>query len=423
MSDLSPYLGSLKGKRILGINPPVHDFAFFDLWAKPLGLLYILGMLRNSGNDVGLLDCIQEAGTYDRRYGRKNPYRTEIAKPSPYADIPRRYWHFGLNSDEFIFKMKEKVRPDLILITSAMTYWYPGTFWCIRMIKRLLPDVPIILGGIYPVLCPEHSPLSGADLVQTVPMPLPASRPAVDLYGKIAYGVSLTSTGCPRRCSYCASSILWPEFCTRRPEDILCEIADQVCLGALDIAFYDDALLFGKETRFLPLCGEIGERFPGIRFHTPNGLHVKEIDHICARALFQAGFQTIRLSLEGDDPVNRKAGNMKTTAAEYSEAVFNLVEAGFPLEKIETYILAGLPGQTAGEVAENINFVRCLGARPKLALYSPIPGTRLFREVASRHPQVALEPLLQNNTVYAPYISGEMTGDELQQLKDLARQH
>lgn len=421
MGDLSPYLGSLKGKRILGINPPVHDFAFFDLWAKPLGLLFILGMLRDRGNEVDLIDCIHEAATFDRNYGRRNPSRFQIAKPSPYANIPRRYWHFGLDENELQSRLKGKAEPDLVLVTSAMTYWYPGVFWCIRAIRRYLPAVPIILGGIYPVLCPGHSLLSGADAVQTAPMALPDTIPAMDLYGKVEYGVSLTSTGCPRNCSYCASSVIWRGFRERRLEDVIREITVQVALGARDMAFYDDALLDGKERRFLPLCREIRERFPGVRFHTPNGLHVREIDSNCARELFRAGFRTIRLSLEGADPVNRKAGKMKTTTGEYARAVCCLLEAGFPPERIETYILAGLPGQTPGDVADNISFVRSLGARPKLALYSPIPGTPLFREAGSRHPEIELEPLLQNNTVYSSFISGEMTSDELQQLKDLAR--
>jgi hypothetical protein len=33
-------------KKILLVNPPVYDFAAYDLWAKPLGLLYLSSLLK-----------------------------------------------------------------------------------------------------------------------------------------------------------------------------------------------------------------------------------------------------------------------------------------------------------------------------------------------------------------------------------------
>lgn len=147
MSDLSGYLGSLKGCRILGINPPVRDFAFFDLWAKPLGLLYLLGALREQQNHVSLIDCISDSSSADRRYGRKTPERVEIPKPDAYRGIPRRYWHFGLTREELASRIISQPRPDLVLVTSSMTYWYKGVFWCIEQLRKILPGVPVILGG------------------------------------------------------------------------------------------------------------------------------------------------------------------------------------------------------------------------------------------------------------------------------------
>ena len=421
MSDLSGFLFSLKDKKILGINPPVHDFAFFDLWAKPLGLLYILGRLRDIGNEVFLVDCIHEARSDSKTFGRWTTRKREIPKPEAYRNIPRRYWGVGLDREEILSRLRTLSPPDLVLVSSSMTYWYPGVFWCIEVIREALPSVPIYLGGAYPVLCPEHAALSGADLLQTNPMPLPPSRPAMDLYGRLSYGVALTSTGCPRRCSYCASRMLWPEFRMRDIPMVLEEIEMQVSLGAEDIAFYDDALLADRERRFLPLCAALKERFPKVRFHTPNGLHVSAIDEACAGALFDTGFSTIRLSLEGTDPVSAKAGEGKTSPREYSQAVENLRKSGFSSDQIETYVLAGLPGQTITDVAETICFVQSLGGRAKIAQYSPIPGTKLFTELLNRHPELAREPLLQNNTIFAPFISGEMTPEDLQSLKDLTR--
>jgi hypothetical protein len=54
-------------------------------------------------------------------------------------------------------------RPDIILITTMMTYWYPGAFDAIATLKKVFPGVPIVLGGLYATLCPEHADHSGAD--------------------------------------------------------------------------------------------------------------------------------------------------------------------------------------------------------------------------------------------------------------------
>ncbi len=40
-------------------------------------------------------------------------------------------------------------RPDLILITSSMTYWYTGLSETIQFLRQNLPGVPIYLGGTY----------------------------------------------------------------------------------------------------------------------------------------------------------------------------------------------------------------------------------------------------------------------------------
>ncbi len=61
-------------------------------------------------------------------------------------------------------------RPDAVLVTSLMTYWYPGVTAAIRLVREYFPGVPVILGGIYASLCPDHARShSGADLVLTGP--------------------------------------------------------------------------------------------------------------------------------------------------------------------------------------------------------------------------------------------------------------
>lgn len=411
----------LRGARVLGVNPPVRDFAFMDLWSKPLGLLYLLQSLR-AENSVALLDCVWEARAGLKTYGRQKTAKHEIEKPAPYAAVRRRYFHFGPAREEIAEKLSRMEAPDVILVTSVMTYWYLGVKWIIELLREIFPQSAIVLGGVYASLCPEHAARLGADYVVRGRAEPAAPYPAMDLYGAIEYGVSMTSFGCPFSCAYCASGILWPRYRRRSLSETLAEIEYQTALGAHDIAFYDDALLLGKEEFFYPLCRELRARYGGgLRLHTPNGLHVRQIDERCAQTLAESDFKTIRLSLESIDPEIARESSDKVARGEYAAAVKNLRAAGYAPEDCETYILVGLPGQDIRSVKDTINFVWDNGGVPKLAEFSPIPGTPLFEAAARKLPALRSEPLLQNNSVYCSYFSHDITPAKLQELKDMTK--
>lgn len=422
MADLSAFFREIRGAKILAVNPPVHDFTFFDLWAKPLGLLFLLGFLRDRGNEVSLIDCLFEGRVKKASFGREIFQKKEIQKPLPFAQIPRRYHRFGLGEEALAERLKSEPPPDYILVTSGMTYWYGGVFEAIKVLRREFPAVPVILGGVYARLCPEHAKFSGADMVQTAPLTLDFHLPTMDLYRGLRYGVLVTSFGCPFRCEYCASRFLEPIYRRREDAVILEDAAGQFRSPLVqDLAFYDDALLVGKEDHFFPLVEELNRLRPGIRLHSPNGLHVREIDSKCALALKKGGFETLRLSFEGSDPAMEEKSSHKTNQEEYKGALAYLREAGFADHQLETYILAGTPGQTIQSVENSIRFVLEQGGNPRLAEFSPVPGTPSFEEAAAELPSLRREPLLSNKTVYSSYLTGNIPPKQLQGLKDMAK--
>ncbi len=418
---------------ILLVNPWVHDFSAYDLWMKPLGLLYIGAILRASGYEVRLLDLLEFSSLPPhlkralkspkrRDFGRGHFYREEIDKPAALKDIPLKFRRYGM--PPAIAREAVGAAPAVILVTSAMTYWYTGVRETIRFLRQNFPGVPVFLGGIYATLCPDHAASNaGADRVLAgswdaakmeilsdyvgKPRNNPGSSfaewpyPAFDLYPRRDYVCLLTRRGCPFSCIYCASSRLAKGTETRPSPRIVEEIIfwRKKC-GVNDFAIYDDALLIRPGEHFIPLFNEAAERTPGCNFHTPNALHVREIDEEVARVLFRSGFKTIRLGLEtADESLQRETGG-KTTNEDFRRAVANLRKAGYSAGEIGTYLLAGLPGQTAGEVLDSAAFVRDAGARPILAEYSPIPGTPLFERAQKVSPfDLAGEPLYHNNSI------------------------
>ena len=326
------------------------------------------------------------------------------------------------------FSMIEE-KPDIVAITSGMTYWYPGVLKLIEITKNLFKRVPIILGGIYATLCSEHAEKhSGVDIVfngtgesdvlklvsdltglEPMLSELRNSQsgirhenyPAFDLYSQLDYVCISTSTGCPLRCSYCASPFLTKGFFRRDPFEVVDEI--EYWTGKCrvnDIAFYDDALLIEPSRHIIPILKEIIKRSIHCYFHTPNGLHIKEISQEVADSLYRSGFKTIRLGFETSVEQTQVETGGKVDNQEFLRAIKQLKRAGYSSEEIGVYIMVGLPGQRVGEVEESIAFVKEAGARPMLVEYSPIPHTPLF-EKAKKMSKFDLEnePLFHNNSI------------------------
>lgn len=410
-------------KRILLINPPIHDFSAFDLWMKPLGLLYVGAMLEAQGCQVTLVDAmdrhhpsVQQRTKQKRLFGCGEFYSQVIEKPAILAHVPRRFKRFGLPQEVLREELRRQTRPDLIAVTSGMTYWYPGVMEAIALAKEVFPGVPVVLGGIYATLCPEHARKhSGADVVLTGPveqhlfemLSMPATRtwqelrPAYHLYSSLDSVSILTSRGCPFRCSYCASRLLTFGFTQREPAQVADEIESYVhTRGIQDIAFYDDALLIRAEEHLLEILRILQCRGVRVRFHTPNGLHIRMITKEVARALYTANFHTLRLSFETASESRQHDSDDKVCNADLQTAMENLLAAGFLRSQLEVYVMFGLPGQDVQEVARTVAFVHGRGGRIKLAQYSPIPGTPKFERAAETLPEIRTEPLLHNKTAF-----------------------
>lgn len=425
---------------------------------KPLGLLYIAGILRQNGISVDLIDCLDPYHPGLQSHGLKIPKRLSsgrghfpkerIPKPDKLGMVKRHYHRFGIPPALFQEELRKIDRPDLILVTSMMTYWYPGLIETITIIRRTFPGVAIILGGVYASLCTEHArAFSGADEViagpaedrlddilrkylDLEPAYLPESGdldslpyPAFDLLRHIDQVPLLMSRGCPFRCTYCASGVLNPGgFRCRDPLQVVDEIDYWYSRFAVrHFSFYDDALLVNSERLLVPALKEILRRGLDCSFHCPNGLHLREMTPELAVLMRRAGFQTLRFGFETTDVERQIATGGKANDLHLKTALRCLKEAGYPLEEIGIYLLSGLPGQSAAEIRQNIEFVKSLGARPILTEFSPLPGTAQWTEALASTPlDIADEPLYHNKTLL-PCREAGLTEEVYQDLKQATR--
>jgi hypothetical protein len=86
-------------------------------------------------------------------------------------------------------------------------------------------------------------------------------------------------------------------------------------------AFYDDALLIGFENHLGIVLETLLRKNRPLRFHTPNALHVREINLERARLLYRAGFKTLRLGLETTNWERQKAWGGKMDQEDFHRAV------------------------------------------------------------------------------------------------------
>ena len=439
-------------KDVLCINPWIYDFTAYDFWLKPLGLLYITALLQEYTDlRVSYIDCLDrqhpqlEMRLPTRNDGRGPFFKEEVQKPHILKDIPRKYSRYGIPVSVFLQELDKVFPPDLVLLTCMMTYWYPGVQAVVELIRKKFGSIPVILGGVYPTLMPIHAECeSGADMIYegpgerrlfsvvnevlgdgTCPEERFASldempRPAFGLLRDKSSLPVLTSRGCPHRCSFCASSLLFEGIEQRAPSSVVQEIENHVSDHSVKhIAFYDDALLMNKKNHIVPLLKKWIEKKIPLSFHTPNGLFVREIDVELALLFKRSGFESIFLSQESFDEELIESSCPKLSSTDLKKALDCLERAGYRREDINVYLMVGLPDQDTYSVMEGIVLVQKLGARPRLAQFSPIPGTGDWTRIVSKgFLNENSDPLLHNKTVF-PYILGRISLGEFESLKEL----
>ncbi len=428
--------------KVLLVNPPIYDFAAYDLWAKPLGLLYLSSILKQQHIDIQFFDYMDRnypniQKQESNKYGCGHYIEHEIKKPKIISNIKRKYHRFGIPSDIARNFFRNIEKPDIIIINSIMTYWYLGITEVSKLLKELFPDVPIILGGIYATLCYEH-----AKTIKTIDDVVAGSfenfnpvfkkyninielnsnfeifpLPDYSFYINKEYIALKTSIGCPFRCNYCAQYILNNNtYIIKNPITIKDEIYKLTENKIQNVVFYDDALIFNSDKLIKILLKEIQKDNKKFYFHTPNGLHARFLDQELADLMFSAKFIQPRFSLETSNSQEQKNSNNKVSNREYERTIKYLNNAGYKKGEYITYLLIGMPGQNIENIKESIKYVHNLGSRISLSEYSPIPYTKDWQTLPQELKQ---DPLTQNNTYF---ITLNKDYDNLMKLKEFAKE-
>jgi hypothetical protein len=420
--------------KILLVNPPIYDFAAYDFWLKPYGLLTVAGYLRGKA-DFKLFDYLDRLHSFvaklknlaSDRWGRGRFYHEIVPNPPCLEAIPRYFRRFGLPRSVFADFIARESPFDFALVQTTMTYWYLGVQEVVQDIRRVSPQTKIILGGNYVTLCDNHAKRLGADLLvpgtdleplwKYLEIEPDLAQPAFwEAYDKLNVGVLKLSDGCPFNCTYCSVPQVYGRFKPRPLQRSLAELELLANCGVQNIAFYDDALLFESEKVLLPFLNELMRMGIKINLHSPNALNARFITQDLARLMVRAGFKTFYLGFESCSVEWQKRTGSKVFSQELQQAVEFLLAAGAEASNVTAYQMLAHPHGDTAELGASMRFVHSLGIRGMLADFSPIPGTpdgQYCRKWVDMD-----EPLMHNKTAFPIILLGF---DESNRLKDLQR--
>lgn len=169
-----------KTKNVLLVEPnfPIPNKSRNHSNFLPIGLLKIASYLRNKSINVKLV-----------RFKKSEASQTQL--------IPE----------------KEEYFPDLIVVTSIFTYWSKYVKDAVSYYKKKFKTVPIIVGGIYASLMPDHCKnYTGCDdIILGTINEAEKVIPAYDLVD-VDYQIIHTSRGCVRKCGFCGTYIIEPKW-------------------------------------------------------------------------------------------------------------------------------------------------------------------------------------------------------------------
>jgi excisionase family DNA binding protein len=393
---------------ILGINPFFDDFyCYHDYKYQPIGILSVLATLRSAGYEVAFLDA-------------QTNRRQQTRKPKELENTEGGYYRYGLGDKAFQLQLMKYAEPQVILMTSSMTFRWHSVRDAIALTKEVFPSVPVVLGGIYATLAYEHAKkISGADYVVQAPdgeakalslvneltgnprqMLNPKPFWAFDLLPayKRNFAMLLTSYGCTRNCAHCASRLVYGGYKRRDAREVIAEIDLRYNRhGVREFHLYDDDLLEDSPNHFEVWAKEAIKRFPKARFHVPNALL---IDQLTLRNVDLLKELKVKPVVLGVDTVHEAEllGRWWISYRAINDTVSRLEMAGFKRYDIKIYVHVSHPTQTLRSLMETVRFLLELGVRPALNRFTPIPGTKLFE-----HQDTDLA--LLNNKIYSGTIS------------------
>jgi radical SAM superfamily enzyme YgiQ (UPF0313 family) len=410
--------------RVCLVRPPTltSASAYGQDAVPPLGLAYIAGALRAAGHEVHAVDAVGEAV---HQYSRIR-----------WSD--RALLH-GLRVAEIVARIDRDA--DVIGVACMFSVEWPVVADLIAAIRAAFPVALIVLGGEHVSACPEMT-LSAcpADVgvlgegeetivelleahaerrdlgtvagivcraadgrvARTAPrerirdledIPRPDWTPfPVETYidNALSHGANLgrsmpilASRGCPYRCTFCSSPLMWTtRWSARKPEAIVAEMKEYIRrYRVTNFDFYDLTAIV-KRSWIVDFCRLLIAEDLGITWQLPSGTRSEAIDEEVARLLHASGCRIVSYAPESGSPAELARIKKKVDPDRMLASMRGARRAGLT---VKANFVFGFPGSSWGEAVETFRFLARLAVigidEINAFPFSPYPGSALFDEL------------------------------------------
>lgn len=385
--------------------------------------------------------------------------------------------NFTQMDEQSIRSFLQEANPDLIGITSFSTEYISEVRSHTALIKELLPDCIVVLGGAYPTVMPEKAiqdPNVDFCVIGEGEYRLPALLHALELYdydsalpdgisyrkdgkpvvipmksfvepldtvpfpdyGSLdlhAYGLfhfkyahylvprqypfamTITSRGCPFDCIFCAArTVSGTKVRMRSAENVLAEIEQLVTTyGMKEIIFLDDHFLYNKKRATEIMIG-IKERFPKLTWKCSN-LAVFSLNRELLELMRDSGCNQLTLSLESGVQEILQQIIKKPVNLEHSKEMIHIAQQ-LDFELISNFVI-GFPGETWEQIRRTIAFAESLDLDlVNFHIATPLPKTRLM-DLCLEHGFISSEEALLSGYTKGIISTEEFTVTDLQILR------
>ena len=378
-----------KGKRIGGTQSP------------PINLLYVASVLVQENHQVTFLDALAEQRTIKEISDTAQKNEVIIFSTASMT----------FSEDIQILREIKKVNPSIISIIfgSHPTFMPESTLSedSVDIIVRREPEyiirdlinsldshdgswkkVPgigyrqdgqIILNELYPLI--ENLDELPFLMRELLPGNTDYFNPLVK---KMPYTTMMTSRGCPARCTFCTAPFFYGnKIRSRSVDNILSELELIQQQGYKEVWFRDETFTAFKK-RNIDLCN--GMLLRGIRLSWMCNARVGSVDRETLVLMKKAGCHLIKIGVEsGVQKILDTIG--KGITIDQTRDIFRITrETGVDTH---AHMMLGCPGETDQTIRTTIDFVKEIDpSTVSFGICTPYPGTELFSNVASDHPDI-----------------------------------
>ncbi|MFC1829461.1 B12-binding domain-containing radical SAM protein, partial [Thermodesulfobacteriota bacterium] len=402
-------------KRILILNPgdrkiknAVRDF-MYGCWCKgrriggmqmpPLNHLYITTTLKESGIDTEFVDAAIDYDSFERVIQNLDDFAGVIILSSTNS---------FKNDIKTLKKLKSHNQELLTILFGSHPTFMPE--YCIKedvvdilifrepefiirdVVKKIVTNQDwrgvkgigfrdngkLRINEAYPFINLDELPIPDRSLL---PKGIDYFNPVVK---KMPYATMQTSRGCPAQCNFCTV----PTFFGRKArfrsvENVMKEIRHIKTLGYREIFFRDETFTAYKK-RNIKICESIIDEKIDLSW-IANG-RVDMIDLEQLTIMKQAGCHLVKFGVESGSQVILNKLHKGITIEQTQEAFRMCKEMGVDTH---AHIMIGSPGETKETLEQTIKFIVKLNpSTGSFGICTPYPGTELFDNVASCHPDI-----------------------------------